>query len=97
MKKPDDPLQRLFRGAALASREAPGSAPTDLENRVIARWRNAEPEDEFALLVNLLRRAIVFAGCIMVLSFGWSWMQSSSENASETALTNYALNIQLPP
>ena len=54
-------------------------------------------QDEFDLLANLLRRAVVFASLIMVLSIGWGWMQSRSANASETALANYAMNIQLPP
>lgn len=97
MKKSDDPLQRLFRAAAMASNEVPDSPPSNLEDRFIARWRNSEIEDESALLVNLLRRAVVFAGCILALSVGWNWMQSRNENAAETALANYAVNIQLPP
>lgn len=97
MKTSNDPLQRLFRAAALASKEKPSAPPSALENRVLARWRNAGIEDEFDLLANLLRRAAVFASLIMVLSMGWGWMQSRSENGSETALANYAMNIQLPP
>lgn len=97
MKMSNDPLQRLFRAAAMASNEIPAAPPAALENRVMARWRNAEAEDEFDLLANLLRRAAVFASLIMVLSMGWGWMQSRSENDSETALANYAMNIQLPP
>jgi hypothetical protein len=97
MKKSDDPLPRLFRAAALASKEAPGSPPCNLEDRLIARWRKSESEDESALLVNLLRPALLLAGCIMVISLGWAWMQSSNENTAETALANYAMNIQLPP
>ena len=54
-------------------------------------------EDEFALLAALFRRGVVFASLIMVLSMGWGWMQGRSENTGETALANYAMNIQLPP
>jgi hypothetical protein len=97
MKQSHDPLQRLFRAAALASKEMPAAPPAALENRVMARWRNAGIEDEFDLFATLLRRAVVFASLIMVLSIGWGWMQSRSENASETTLANYAMNIQLPP
>jgi hypothetical protein len=97
MKKSDDPLPRLFRAAALAADEAPSSPPSNLEDRFIAQWRNSEIEDESALLVNLLRRAVLFAGCILALSVGWNWMQSRNENPTGAALTNYAMNIQLPP
>jgi hypothetical protein len=97
MKNPDKALKRLFRAAALASKEIPAAPPASMENRVLARWRNAGSEDEFDLLAHLLRRGVVFAGLIMILSMGWGWMQSRSENASETALATYALNIQLPP
>jgi hypothetical protein len=97
MKKSDDPLPRLFRAATMAPDEAAAPPPFDLENRLIAQWRNAGTEDESALLVHLLRSAVLFAACIMVLSMGWNWMQSSNENAAETALANYALNIQLTP
>lgn len=97
MKESNDPLQRLFRAAALASKETPAAPPVALENRVMAHWRNAGVEDEFNLLANLLRRAAVFASIIMVLSMGWGWMQSRSENDSETVLANYAMNIQFPP
>jgi len=97
MNKSSDPLQRLFRAAALASKETQAAPPIAMENRVMAQWRNAGIEDEFDLLASLLRRAVVFASLIMVLSMGWGWMQSQSENASETALATYALNMQLPP
>jgi hypothetical protein len=97
MKKSHDPLQRLFRAAALAPKEIPAAPPVALENRVMARWRNAGIEDDFDLLATLLRRAVVFASLIMVLSMGWGWMQSRSANASETTLANYAMNIQLSP
>ncbi len=97
MKNPDEALQRLFHAAALASKEMPTAPPGAMEYRVMTRWRNAGNEDEFDLLATLLRRGVVFASLIMVLSMGWGWMQSKSENASETALATYALNIQLPP
>jgi hypothetical protein len=97
MKTPDDPLPRLFRAAALAPEGVPVSPPIHLENRFIVQWRNSENEDESAIFFDLLRPALLFAGCILLLSIGWNWTQSSNENASETALANYAMNIQLPP
>ena len=96
MMNSNEPLQRLFRTAALASKELPASPSPAMENRVLAQWRNAEGEDEFAALANLFQRAVAFAACIMLLSAGWGWMQSHNQPAA-TALTNYVLNFQLPP
>jgi len=90
MRKSDEPLQRLFRAAASARREA-GAPSVALQNRVLAEL------DEFDLLANLLRRAVMFAGVIMVLSIGVSWMQSRSEKDRGTALANYAMEMELPP
>jgi hypothetical protein len=97
MKKSTEPLQRLFRAAAAAAKEIPATPPRGLENRVIAQWRKAGAEDDFAPLMELFRRAAVLVGCILFLSMGWSWMQNKSESASEIALASYALDLQLPP
>ena len=96
MRKSDEPLQRLFRAAASAHREA-GVPSVALQNRVLAELRTAAAADEFDLLANLLRRAVMFAGVIMVLSIGVSWMQSRSEKDRGTALANYAMEMELPP
>ena len=96
MRKSEDPLQRLFRAAALAPREAAELSPA-IQNRVLAELRRPAAADEFDLLANLLRRAVVFAGVIMVLSIGVSWMQSRSENDRGTALANYAMKMELTP
>ena len=97
MKESNDPLRRLFRAAALTAKEMPPAPTAITENRVIAHWRNAGIEDEFDLLAKLLGRAMAFASLIMVLSMGWGWVQSRSESDRETPLTDYAMNIQLPP
>jgi hypothetical protein len=97
MKDSGDPLQRLFRAAASANKTSPISPPLALDNRVLSQWRDAADEGEFAALASLFRRAVACAACIMVLSIGWGWMQSRADNSGETALANYALNIQLPP
>ena len=95
MKKSDDPLPRLFRAAAPATENPP--PPPELENQLIREWRNMERPDETTWLIDLLRPAVIFAGCILTLSIGWNWVQSNSQNTAENALANYAVNIQLPP
>lgn len=92
-----EPLHRLFRSAALAAKELPTSPSSVLENRVLTQWRNIGGEDEFAALANLFRRAVVFAACVMLFSAGWGWTQSQADRTAATALTNFALNLQLPP
>ena len=96
MKKSDDSLQRLFRAASLAPRDKPAPLPAALESRMLAQWRAAETEDEFVILIRLFRRAVIFAGLIMVLSATWSYLESRSD-AATMALASYAIKMQLPP
>ena len=97
MKDSGDPLQRLFRAAASANKASPASPPPALASRGLSHWQDAADAGEFAALASLFRRAVACAACIMVLSIGWSWMQGRADNTGETALANYAMNIQLPP
>lgn len=97
MMNSNEPLPRLFRAAALATKELRASPSSALENRILIQWRNIEGEDEFAALANLFRRAVAFAACVMLLSAGWDWTQSHTDRSATTALANYALNLQLPP
>lgn len=92
-----DPLQRLFRAAATAPRESPAAPAPALENRALSSWRAAAGEDDLVVLASLFRGAVACAACVMVLSIGWGWVNSRAENSGETALANYALNVQLPP
>ncbi len=66
-----------------------------MEAAVIAQWRDAQQEDEFALLLMLFRRGVVFAAIIMTLSGAWSYFHTQS-GADPTALASYAM-MQLPP
>jgi hypothetical protein len=97
MNLSDHSLQRLLRSAAQAPKDAPASPPVALEAGVLAQWRNAEAGDDYAFLVNLFRRAVVFASLIMVLSIAGSWLAHINESPSKTTLANYALTVQLRP
>ena len=96
MKKSGDSLQRLFRAASLAPKDGPASLPAALESRMLAQWRAVETEDEFVILIRLFRRAVIFAGLIMVLSATWSYLENRSD-AATMALASYAIKMQLPP
>jgi len=97
MRNSGPALQRLFKAASLARQAPPAPLPAAVESKVLTAWRNTGMEDDFAHLVRLFRRAVAFAGVVMVLSIGWNWMETKNENKTESALAEYALAIQLPP
>jgi hypothetical protein len=97
MSSLDHSLQRLFKAAAQAPREAPGPLPSAWACRTLAQWRSTAGEDESALLAALFWRGVVCASLVMVLSMGWSCMGNDGAGAGAKALANYALTIQLLP
>jgi hypothetical protein len=98
MKFFDRRLQQLFETAARAPQSPAGSPSPSLEQRVIAGWRSAEGDDEFALLLSsLFRRAVVCAALVMVLSAGWGWWQDRNAAPGAAALATYVAEVQLPP
>jgi hypothetical protein len=97
MKEHDHVLDRLFRAAArgvVETSEAPSPA---LTARVLAQWRSAETDDDFAPILRLMRHAVLYAGLIMMLSIAWCWPQNQQESADKTALVSYANSVELPP
>ena len=92
----DHSFERLLKAAAKAQKEISEPVPFAVEARVLAQWRAAEAEDDFAILVILFRRAVIFAIVIMVLSGTWNYFGTKSE-ASTLALASYAIKMQLPP
>jgi hypothetical protein len=89
-------FQRLLNSAAKARKDVAGPLPLSVEAGVMAQWRNVEGEDDFAMVVKLFRRAIVFAALIMSLSGVWNYFETRSD-ASTMALESYAMRMQLPP
>ena len=97
MNSLDHSLERLLKAAAQAPRAALEPASFARETQVLAEWRSTRKEDEFALLVGLFRRAVIFASLIMTLSVTWNYLEKRGEAASTVALASYALKMQLPP
>ena len=94
----DHSLNRLLKAAAQAPKAAPGAAPFALEAGVLAEWRAAASEDEFAFLTKLFRHAVVYASLVMLLSIGWNYLgNNKGAAASTTALAEYAMTMKLPP
>jgi hypothetical protein len=90
-------LQRLFKAAARAPKETPGSPSFALETRVLAGWRSGPVEDDFALMATLFQRAVLCAGAVMILSAGWTWFENRQQASGAMALANYTITIRLKP
>jgi hypothetical protein len=89
-------LQRLLKAAAGAKRDHVEAMDPAIAARVLSQWRIVDGED-LAPLLMLLRRAVLYSALVMMLSLGCIWAAGRSESASQTALANYAMKIQLPP
>jgi hypothetical protein len=92
----DRSFQRLLNAAAKARRNAAEPLPFSMEARVLAQWRDLEVEDDFAMVLKLFQRAIVFAALIMSLSGVWNYFETKRE-AGTMPLASYAMRMQLPP
>jgi hypothetical protein len=97
MKGLDHSLDRLLRSAARTPGSTPESQAFAVEMKVLANWRAGEVAEDGVFLLDLFRRAVVFAGFVMVLSLACGWLVNISESPSKTTLANYALTVQLRP
>lgn len=96
MNKLDRPLQRLLEAASRARGEFPESPPFAVEAAVIAQMRSAPPDDDFATLLWLFRRATLFAVVVMTVSGALHYFGDKTASAGAAPLANYAM-MQLPP
>jgi hypothetical protein len=92
----DHSFEKLLKAAAKERKEISEPLPFAVEARALAQWRATETEDDFAILVRLFRRAVIFAMAIMALSGTWNYFETKSE-AGTMALASYAIKMQLPP
>jgi hypothetical protein len=92
-------MKRLFEAASKSQPETPAEIPFALEKQIIARWRSSAPEEEPDLpgLAVLIRRAVVCAVLIMVVSAGWSRLNDTREVPGALALTKLAQAVQIIP
>jgi hypothetical protein len=98
MKTTDQALQRLLNAAAKGAPETPAVLPLGLETRVLANWRAAGMEDESVSLLAFLRRAMLGASLVLVLSAAWSLSQTGASTVGdEAALLNYDIQTSLTP
>ena len=98
MRANDQSFGRLLNAAAKAPSEAPGAPPVGLETRVLANWRALQAEEEPAFLFLFLRRAMVGATAVLVLSAAWSLTRPSlSAAGQEAASLDYQIQMSLNP
>lgn len=90
----NDPLNRLFRNAALAPREDTAedlAFPT--QARILAQWRATRGESEAFL--PLLRKAILAAGVVTVLAVGFTifnFQQTQTPELDEIVAATNSVN-----
>lgn len=97
MNRDEHALNRLLKAARQSQHDTPVSPPFVLESKVLAHWRAAKGEDEFALLAGLFRRAVVWAAFVMIVTLGWSRIVSSDDVPGVTALANLVSGMQVVP
>jgi hypothetical protein len=98
MKTTDQTLQRLLNAAAKAAPEAPDAPPLGLETRVLANWRATGTDDESVSLFAFLRRAVLGASLVLVLSAAWCLTQSGGNAiGDEAARLDYDIQTSLAP
>ena len=98
MKVTDESLRRLLDAAAKAPAEAIGTPPLGLETRVLANWRAGEEEDAPVFLFLFLRRAMIGATFILLLSAAWSFTRPGvTPTGEEAALLDYQIQMSLNP
>ena len=94
----DESLPRLLDAAAKASCEAVGAPPLGLETRVLAQWRAAREDDAPAFLFVFLRRAMIAACFVFILSAAWSFTRPGIGLSGEEAVQlDYQIQMSLNP
>jgi hypothetical protein len=98
MKASDRSLQRLLRAAAKVPGKAVGDPPPGVETRVLATWRGTQADDTPAFLFLFLRRAMIGASFVLLLSATWSLTRPGmGPSADEAALLDYQIQMSLNP
>ena len=91
-------LQRLLNAAAKATPESAVARPLGLETRVLADWRAECGDGESVSLFAFLRRAMLGASLVLVLSAAWILSRSAGNaTGDEAALLDYDIQMSLTP
>jgi hypothetical protein len=98
VKRIDPSLQRLLDAAAKAPERAAGAPPLGLETRVLAHWRAAHTDEDSAFLFPFLRRAMVGASLVLLLSAAWTFTRPGvSPTGQDVVLLDYQIQMSLNP
>ncbi|HEX3817679.1 MAG TPA: hypothetical protein VHW03_05270 [Chthoniobacterales bacterium] len=90
MRPSPDPLDRLFRAAAVAPNELAPTLPFGFETRAIAHWRSTLSADPVGL-TRLLRRVIVMALALIVLAGAGAYRElNQGDDHGELSTNDYA-------
>lgn len=95
MNQNNDPLDRLLASAAKATRPMASPSPNRLQSRVLADWRSSLANDDFALWVYWLRRAMAFAFCVVLMSAVWQLGSGTASRGDDLSLADSALQVAM--
>ena len=86
-------LDRLLKGAAQQSGSVPTQPPFGFETRVLAHWKSHRQTEEMAFLLPILRRGLLAAGMILLLSAVISYSNLNRAGDDELVLVNSTLEL----
>jgi len=92
-------LECLLNSAARAARPLPERAPSALEAQVLAGWRGGldGARDGTHILLPVLRRAVLCACLLMLLSLGLGYRALVNSDSDEISIANSTVDLTLLP
>jgi hypothetical protein len=95
MNRIDFCLQRLFRAAARGEESLPAEAPFWLETQVMAAWRQSLAAEPSLIILRIIRRALVCACAVMVVSAVFTFETLREPPPSELVIMDSAIQWHL--
>ncbi|MBC8002205.1 MAG: hypothetical protein H7X97_06415 [Opitutaceae bacterium] len=93
MKTENSVLDRLLKGAAQTRPTIPAEPPFGFETRVLAHLKSLSPADDLAFLLPILRRGLLAAGMILLISVVASYSTLDRADDDELVLVNSTLEL----
>jgi len=90
--KKNDPLERLFRNAALAKPEAAAELSFPVQARILAAWRASRDETEAFL--PLLRKAILAAAVVSAIAIAITFATIDTTEAEPDVLASMTNSLE---
>lgn len=86
-------LDRLLKGAAQGPSTIPTEPPFGFETRVLAHWKSRSQGDDMAFLLPILRRSLLAASMILLLSVVVAYSTFDRAGDDELVVVNSTLEL----